>query len=90
MSAHIPQTCDIAGCEQEATYWIDTSEGFAENMLGNGSKDTFYLCLDHQYELNGKEEHEGFYVHLRTDTGEIWQREIGKYSCSDNCDECNR
>ena len=88
MTEHIARHCDIKDCETEASYWIDTSEGFVERIIHPQASDTFYLCLDHQYELDGKDEREGGYLHLRIDTGELDWREIGKYSCSDECDVC--
>jgi hypothetical protein len=86
MSEHVPQQCGVKDCEQEASYWIDT-EGFVEPMI-ESAPETFYLCTDHQYELEGKDEQDGGYVHLRVDTGEIRWFEIGKYCCSEECDIC--
>jgi hypothetical protein len=88
MTEHIAKKCNVKDCEQEASYWIDTSEGFVESLLDATVPHTFYLCIDHQYELDGKDVNEGGYVHLRIDTGELYWREIGKYSCSEECDVC--
>jgi hypothetical protein len=87
MAKHIVKMCDVEGCETEASYWIDTTEGFVENLLHHEPKTTFYLCLDHQYVLmNGN----GMYAHLRLDTGEIDELEIGSYACHPKCRDCNR
>lgn len=85
---HVPKRCDVKGCKLDASYWIDTSEGFLEALLPEGTNDTFYLCVDHKYELDGKDEHEGGYLHLRIDTGELRWLEIGKYCCSGKCEVC--
>ncbi len=66
---HVAKMCNVSGCNIEASYWIDTSEGFAEPLLESASPSTFYLCLDHQYELDGKDGNG--YAHLRIDTGEL-------------------
>ena len=89
---HIPKWCDVIGCTQEATYWIDTGEGFVESLLAKSTKapsanQTFYLCIDHQYMLMNQET--GMYTHLRVDTGEVHELEIGSYSCSPDCHDCN-
>ena len=78
----------VSECDTEATYWIDATKGFCESLLDSSSPSTFYLCIDHQYELNGKDEQEGGYVHLRVDTGELDWIEIGVYACSPDCDIC--
>jgi hypothetical protein len=75
----------VTGCEQEASYWIDTSEGFTERLLEmTTAPDTFYICTDHMNDLDL----DGSYRHLRIDTGEIYQFEIGKYCCHDECEDC--
>jgi hypothetical protein len=89
MTEHVPKNCDITGCRLEASYWIDTAEGFIENLLKTQeAADTFYLCLSHQSDLMSHGDNAGFYVHLRIDTGEITTHEIGKYACADDCDVC--
>jgi len=87
---HVPKMCNVKGCSTEASYWIDTSEGFVESLLEASSPSTFFLCIDHQYELDGKDEHEGGYLHLRIDTGALHWLEIGQYVCSPDCEVCNR
>jgi hypothetical protein len=80
--------CSITGCKEEATHWIDTSEGFTETMLETvEAPGTFYLCDTHQ-QLAAHDE-DGMYNHLRIDEGEIESFEIGVYSCSDKCWVCN-
>ena len=79
---HVPKMCDVEGCTTEATYWIDARPEAAQA--------TFYLCIDHQYALDGKDEHEGGYLHLNFETGELLWLEIGEYACSQECHECNR
>jgi hypothetical protein len=72
MTEHVPKHCDITGCREEASYWIDTAEGFIENLLKTQQAvETFYLCLNHQSDLMSHGDNDGFYVHLRIDTGEI-------------------
>ena len=89
MTEHVPKNCDITGCRLEASYWIDTAEGFIENLLKTQQAvDTFYLCVSHQSGLMSHGDNDGFYVHLRIDTGEITTHEIGKYACADDCDVC--
>jgi hypothetical protein len=77
-------------CESEAEYWIDTTEGFLENLMTEKGPETFYLCLDHMNEIESNGDQEGYYTHLRIDTGEIEHYEIGKYCCSEDCEECMR
>lgn len=87
MAKHIVRMCGVEGCKAEAAYWIDTTEGFVENLLHSEATNTIYLCLDHQYVLmNGN----SMYAHLRLDTGEIIELEIGSYACHPKCRECNR
>ena len=88
MTEHIPKQCMVSFCKAEATYWIETSKGFCESLLTPPPPETFYLCIDHQYELNGNDENDGGYVHLRVDTGELYWIEIGVYACSPDCDVC--
>ena len=88
MSEHIAKQCMVKGCEAEATHWIDVTEGFCERLTYADAPDTFYLCIDHQYEINGKDERDGGYLHLRIDTGEIIWIEIGNYACSPECEIC--
>ena len=87
MTDHVPQFCGVKDCKREATYWIET-EGFVEPLIDGSVPRTFYLCIDHQYQLDGKDEWECGYVHLRLDTGEVHWFEIGKYCCSEECDIC--
>jgi hypothetical protein len=87
MTEHIAKMCDVKGCDTEASYWIDTSEGFVESLLDGQPNDTFYLCLDHQYAL--RHEDSESYAHLRIDTGEIIELEIGSYACHPKCRTCN-
>jgi hypothetical protein len=84
---HVPQWCMINGCTDEATKWIDTDNGFSERgMITQTIPDTFYLCGDHASAI-ANEDYE--YNHLRIDTKEIHNNEIGEYSCHDECKECN-
>jgi len=85
---HIAQQCMVRGCQAEASYWIDATDAFCETLLDSSLPHTFYLCLDHQYELSGKDEREGGYLHLRIDTGELHWIEIGTYACSPDCNVC--
>lgn len=52
---HVPIMCGVQGCTTEASYWID--------VWPEAAQATFYLCIDHQYALDGKEEYEGGYPH---------------------------
>jgi hypothetical protein len=79
MKGHIAKDCDVKDCRQEATFWIE---------LPHYARQTFYLCIDHQYELNGHDENEGYYVRLGIGTGEITKHEIGKYACHPECEAC--
>jgi hypothetical protein len=89
MTKHVPKHCDITGCQEEASYWIDTAEGFIENLLKTQQAvDTFYLCVSHQSGLMSHGDNDGFYVHLRIDTGEITEHEIAKYACHPECEAC--
>jgi hypothetical protein len=85
---HVQKMCNVKGCTNEATYWIAASA--IGNSRSEPSPAPFYLCLEHQYQLDGKDEHEGGYLHLRFDTGELRWLEIGKYACSPECAVCNR
>jgi hypothetical protein len=86
---HVAKQCMVAGCDAEARYWFDASEGFCESLLKTTSTPgIFFLCLDHQDELNAKDDNDGGYVHLRIDTGEIDWKEIAVYACHPDCAEC--
>jgi hypothetical protein len=85
---HVPAYCMVNGCKDEASYWIDTEDGFVESLLTNGAPSTFYLCADHMTQIVKDET--GGYQYLRIDTGEIVSKEIGGYSCSDKCRVCNQ
>jgi hypothetical protein len=88
MAEHIAKICNVTECKTEASYWIDTGDGFVESLLATVSvPSTFYLCADHMSELANEET--GCYHHLRIDTGEMFQLEIGSYACSEECDICN-
>jgi hypothetical protein len=88
MTTHISKQCMVKDCTAEATYWIATTRGFCESLLGTALSETFYLCIDHQYDLNGNDINDGGYVHLRVDTGELYWIEMGVYACSPDCDVC--
>jgi hypothetical protein len=83
---HVRKDCMVEGCEDEASYWIENA-GFVETLLADKLPDTFYLCVNHQYELMNQET--GLYHHLRIDTGEILKFEIGGYACHLECEVCN-
>jgi len=86
---HVPKDCSIEGCQDEATYWIDTSEGFTEAMLMTvDAPETFYLCDHHSGLLSHPDD--DMYHHLRIDTGDIEIFEIGIYSCDPECGVCNQ
>jgi hypothetical protein len=84
---HVPKFCNVSRCKTEASYWIDTSEGFVEALLSKGTDETFYLCVDHKCGIENSET--GNYSHLRIDTGKIIEVEIGGYCCHKECDVCN-
>lgn len=87
---HVAKRCMVRGCETEAEFWIDATTGFCESLLVTSpTPETFYLCSDHQYELSGKDDMDGIYVHLRIDTGELHQMEIANYACHPDCGVCN-
>lgn len=82
---HMPKPCDISGCQNEAEYWIDTDNGFVEQLLASTTNTgTFYLCGDHESEIA----EDGIYTHLRIDTGEIFKVEIAVYQCHPECNVC--
>jgi hypothetical protein len=85
---HVPKDCSIEGCQDEATHWIDTSEGFYEGLSGIDTPETFYICDSHKGFLANPEDE--MYYHLRIDTHEMETFEIGIYSCSEECRDCNR
>jgi hypothetical protein len=83
---HIEKRCDIHGCQEEAEYWIDTDNGFIEQLMANRSNTgTFYLCGNHKCDISEDE----VYRHLRIDTGEVWTLEIGMYQCHPDCTVCS-
>ncbi|MGO9267717.1 MAG: hypothetical protein ACLQBA_23000 [Candidatus Binataceae bacterium] len=83
---HVAKHCMVRGCDAEATFWIDATRGHCPSLPGTTLPHTFYLCLDHQDELDAREE--GGYLHLRVDTGELSWIEIASYACSPDCDIC--
>jgi hypothetical protein len=76
---HVRKDCEVKGCDQEASYWLDT-----EGTI----RDSFYLCVDHQFELDEKENHAGYHMALNFITGELYEMVIGKYSCDPACEVC--
>ena len=88
---HIPVHCMVAGCKDEASYWIDAEEGFLETLMGITAPKTFYVCVDHMNDLQNEED--GNYHHLRIDTGEVFVFEFAKYCCNgcepDCCPVCD-
>lgn len=83
---HLPAWCMIKGCTFEAHYWIDTTVGFVEKKVPTKTPSTFYLCESHRDVLQNED---GEYHHIRLDTGEITNIEIGTYCCNEECNECN-
>ena len=77
MSRHINIFCDVAGCSDDASNWIE--DDTKENK-------TFYLCSDHMTELCNEDEEIKI---LNTEDGTIYTKEVAVYSCNDKCDECN-
>ncbi len=76
MIKHIPQQCQVierVRCRNEATQWVD-------------NYDTFYICLDHAARMTN-EDYEMPIINLKNHRVEF--REIGEYSCSEQCDICN-
>jgi hypothetical protein len=85
---HVPAYCSISHCQDEASYWIDTSNGFTEALLPSLTvPETFYLCSNHMTLIVNDED--GNYHHLRIDTGEVEVVEIAGYSCHEECEVCH-
>ena len=86
---HIAKPCMVRGCDSEAMYWIDATRGLCPSLPGTTLPYAFYLCLDHQDEINARDGKEGGYLHLRVDTGELSWIEIANYvCCHPNCEIC--
>ena len=77
----------VYDCKDQASWWIDTSQGFTETLLGLGpAHDTFYLCSDHYGEIQNEN---GNYTHIRIDSGDMHDITIGGYLCHDDCEVCH-
>ena len=62
--------------------------GLPGDELSPPPPEAFFLCIRHEFDLNGNGEDDGGYVHLRVDTGELCWIEICDYLCSPDCDAC--
>ena len=85
---HVAKQCMVRGCDAEAQFWIDATRGLCPSLPGTTVPHTFYLCLDHQDEINARDGKEGGYLHLRVDTGELSWIEIANYACHPDCEIC--
>lgn len=74
MENHISQNCMIHSCAQQAGYWIEDI----------ALTSTFYICSDCKSKIQNENEE---YIFI-TVIGEITTREIARYSCHDECTEC--
>jgi hypothetical protein len=81
---HVPAYCNIAGCQEEACRWIDTSGLPAFTRLED---ETFYLCPQHAEMLSPEDSMMNV---LNLDTRSIATVELAIYSCSEDCRLCNR
>jgi hypothetical protein len=82
-SKHFPAYCDIEGCGEEASRWIDVS---GIEKATDIKDNTFYLCPEHAEILSPEDS----MVHiLNLDTKSITTLELAVYSCSDDCEVCN-
>lgn len=84
---HVPKDCMVKGCDEEASYWVDTAVGFVESLMETDTPSTFYLCAPHQAEM--RNELTGNYHHLRIDTGELFELVFGGYACHPDCETCH-
>jgi hypothetical protein len=78
---HVPQYCSVKDCTEESTHWLQTWTGA-----------TFHVCDEHMQTIAGFYEdgsiREVIYM-PNVLTGTLGETEIGVYSCSDECDQCN-
>lgn len=81
---HKSVKCNIKGCKEEAIRWFPTAEisGDFDMKL----KHTFYLCDTHKEMLSPEDDTVKF---LNPETGKLREIELGVYSCSEQCIECN-
>ena len=85
MVKHKAVKCNVKGCREEAKYWIPTDE--LSGDFDMKARDTFYLCDMHAGFLSRDEY--GYAYFLNPETGRLREIEIGIYSCSKDCQECN-
>lgn len=72
---HVEKFCNIKDCKEEARYF-----------LGDLYLYTFYLCQEHAEILTGEELESYNFV---SPQGEIINKELAIYSCSEDCRVCN-
>jgi hypothetical protein len=81
---HEATYCNIKGCKDEATRWLDVA-GIPGLKMPD---DTFYLCEQHQSALSPEDEVVRFPV-VKHGEMHIEDIELAVYSCSDTCGFCN-
>ena len=78
---HIPKLCSVSKCGYDASYWVSTWTGA-----------TFFMCDAHMEQVAGYDEEGSVRAEIYMPnvlTGNVGATEIGVYSCSEECDECN-
>lgn len=83
---HKPEYCMMESCTTEAGYWVPFRDSASQ-------QETFYLCDEHMETLAGCDDEGSVraeYARLWPEENHIEMVEIGVYSCSEDCAECNR